>query len=133
MFGVWVCEEKAVNLWNKAKTMVDGAANLAIWVGSGGVVVSPEEAQDRAAICLNCPQNKPGMEVTKEVALATRKFLEFKNQLQLRVNGEKSLFHCATCSCVLRLLIWEPQDRIKSQMTEEEIKKSPAFCWKLKP
>jgi len=122
-----------MNLLERAKTIADGAKNLAIWVGSGGLVVSQEDAQARAEICLNCPLNEPGMAVTSEVASATRAFLEFKNQLRLRVNGEKSLHHCKGCGCVLRLLIWEPQDRIKSQMTSEEVKLSPPFCWKLKP
>lgn len=121
-----------MNLLERAKTIADGAKNLAIWVGSGGLVVSQEDAQARAEICLNCPLNEPGMAVTSEVASATRAFLEFKNQLRLRVNGEKSLHHCKGCGCVLRLLIWEPQDRVKAQMTSEEIAITPKYCWKLK-
>ncbi len=115
-----------------ASKFVDGAKNVGLWVGSGGQVVSQGEAQARADICLTCPSNQHTDGVTKEVALATKKFLEFKNQLELRVRGEKSLHHCLGCGCVLRLMIWEPQDRVKSQMTGEEMAVTPKFCWKLK-
>lgn len=120
-------------LIDKVQTMVDGVKNITLWLGSGGVCVSQQEAQARANICITCPLNKHTSYVTKEVADATHKFLEFKNGLDLRVNGERSLYHCAGCGCVLRLLIWEPQDRVKSQMTGEEVAVTPNFCWKLKP
>jgi hypothetical protein len=129
MRSVW---GEAMNLLEKVKTMAEGIANLTLWVGSGGVVVDQDEAQARADVCLGCPLNQPGMEVSKEVALATKKFLEFKNGLDLRVKGEKSLHHCKGCGCVLRLLIWEPQPRIKEQMNAAEIQVTPQFCWKLK-
>ena len=121
-----------MNLLAKVKTMVDGVKNLTIWVGSGGVVVAQEVAQARADICFTCPLNRRGMGVTAEVAEATLKFLEFKNSLDLRVEREAELHHCFGCGCVLKLLIWEPQDRILSQMTGEETAITPGFCWKMK-
>jgi hypothetical protein len=121
-----------VNLIAKVKTMVDGAKNLTLWVGSGGEVVSQEVAQERANVCFTCPLNQRGMGVTAEVAEATLKFLEFKNSLDLRVEREAELHHCFGCGCVLKLLIWEPQTRIVSQVTGEEKAVTPFFCWKLK-
>ena len=121
-----------MNLLERVKTMVDGVKNLTLWVGSGGEVVAPEVAQARAEVCLNCPHNLPGMVATREVAEATLKFLEFKNSLKLDVAGEEDLHSCATCGCVLPLLIWEPDARVAKQMTPEEIKSSPEECWKLK-
>ncbi len=138
------------NLLSRVATMIDGAANLSLWLGSGGICVSQEEAQSRADICNTsgpildengiklaptggpCPLNKEGSNVTKEVALATKKFLEFKNDLSLKVEGEKKLKHCAGCSCVLRLMTWEPSERIAKQMTPEEYELSPQPCWKRK-
>lgn len=121
-----------MNLWDKIKTMADGAKNLTLWVGSGGEVVSQELAQERADICLTCADNRPGMDITREVAEATLKFLSFKNELELRVNGEDDLQSCRGCGCVIPLMIWESQDRIQAQMTREEIAKTPNYCWKLR-
>ncbi len=121
-----------MNLFDKVSTMVDGVKNLTTWLGSGGLCVSQEVAQSRADICnyggperRPCHLNRQGGAVTQDVALATKKFLEFKNNLELRVNGEKSLYGCAGCGCVLRLMVWEPQDRVKAQMSGEEIKVTP--------
>ncbi len=122
-----------MNLLAKVATMVDGVTNLTTWVGSGGVVVDPSEAQSRADICLNCPHNQPDSNLNEVVAKAVKKFLSFKNDLDLRVQGERSLFSCTGCGCQLRLLIWEPAERIKTQMTGEELAVAPAYCWKRKP
>jgi len=119
-----------MNLLSKVATMADGVANLTTWVGSGGVVVDHDEAQKRADICLTCPMNQPDSELNEAVAKAVKKFLSFKNDLDLRVKGEKSLLSCQTCGCQLRLLIWEPADRIGKQMTEEEYQMSIDACWK---
>ncbi len=113
--------------------MVDGAKNLALWVGSGGEVVEQSEAQHRANICSECPMNQPADGVTSAVATATRKFLEFKNNLNLTVEGEERLHHCLGCGCVLRLLIWEPGARITKHMTGEELAVAPSYCWKRNP
>lgn len=120
-----------MNLLEKVKTIADGAANLALWVGSGGNVVSPEVAQARADICLTCPHNRRGIVGTREIAEATMKFLSFKNALDLKVNREGELHSCDGCGCVIPLMIWEPQDRITKQMTGEERAVTPSFCWKL--
>ncbi len=122
-----------MNLLEKASTIAEGISNLTTWVGSGGAVVSQEEAQSRASICINCPCNKPDLAINELVAKAVKKFLAFKNELDLRVQGERSLYSCETCGCQIRLLIWEPMDRVKQQMTSEEIHLSPKHCWKIKP
>lgn len=128
-----------MNLLDKVATMVDGAKNLTLWLGSGGLCVSQEEAQGRADICNKagpnggpCPLNKEGSEITKEVADATHAFLRFKNELELKVQGERSLKHCEACGCVLRLMIWEPLDRVQKQMDAAELKLTPSYCWKIK-
>ena len=71
--------------------------------------------------------------ITESVALAIRRHLEVKNKVGLRVLGEKSLGTCDVCHCVLRLLVHEPQENVKRQMTPDEIKKTPKHCWKLQP
>lgn len=120
-----------MNLFDRSKQIAHGAESIAEWLGSGGVVVDRDTAQARADVCLKCPMNEPRIIVTDLIAKAIRRHLEVKNKLELRVQGEKQLHTCAACGCVLRLLIWEEQSRIKSQMTPEETEKTPTHCWKL--
>jgi hypothetical protein len=123
---------EAMNLLQKAASIPNGVKHITEWLGSGGTVVSQADAQERANICLKCPKNVSGLAVTKAVALAIKAHLETKNQLRLRVQGEKSLHSCEACGCVLRLLVWEPQDRVQSQLTDGEVEQLPDNCWKLK-
>lgn len=127
------------NLLERVATQIDGVKNLTTWLGSGGVCVDQEVAQERADICnyggperRPCPKNVTGSSINDAVAEATKRFLEFKNDLELKVKGEKQLKSCDTCGCVLRLMVWETQDRIAKQMTPEEVKESPEYCWKLR-
>ena len=117
------------NLLDQVRHIPDGAKHIKDWLGSGGQVVSYQEAQGRANTCLTCAKNKKGFQVTSVVAMAIKKHLEIKNSMKLRVNGEKRLGACEACGCQLRLLIWQTQDRIRMQSEGEEL---PEFCWKLK-
>jgi len=121
-----------MNLLQQAAKIPDGIKKISDWLGAGGIVVDQNTAQDRANICLRCPHNKRGLTVTKVVALAVKETMSFKKKLKLRVNGEKRLHHCEVCSCVIRLMLWEPIGRIAMGLTQEEIDALPAHCWKLK-
>ena len=120
-----------MNIVDRAKRIAHGVQVISEWLGEGGHVVDQEVAQHRANVCLKCPNNDAGFAPATATALAIRKHLEVKNKIGLRVEGEKSIHTCAACSCVLRLLIWEPQDRVKRHMTEIEKSRTPDFCWKL--
>lgn len=120
-----------MNIWDQIKAIPGGVVNLKDWLGDGGQVVDPKTAQARANVCITCGLNKPGLSVTTAVALAVRAHLGVKNKLKLRVDGEKSLNSCQACGCVLRLLIWETQERVELGITEEERAKLPGMCWKI--
>lgn len=120
-----------LNLFDQVKNIAHGVQSITEWLGSGGVVVDQETAQKRANVCLTCPNNIPSIIVTEAVAMAIKRHLSVKNEVGLRVDGEKSLHSCSVCSCVLKLLIWEPQSNVTAQMTETEKAKLPAHCWKL--
>lgn len=119
-----------MNLWERAKAIPHGLKVLSEWIGDGGDVVPQDVAQDRASICIKCPKNEARWMPSDTVAAAIKKHLEVKNKLELRVVGEKNLGTCSVCTCVIRLLIWEPQDRVKAQLQPDEI--YPNFCWKTK-
>jgi len=120
------------SILEKAKQLGIGAAEIAEWLGSGGEVVPQELAQERADICKFCHQNvKVGL-MKAAVAEAAKRALDAKNKLELRVDGEKSLGECGTCGCVLRLLVWYPQKKIQPYLEENEMRRIPHHCWKLR-
>lgn len=120
------------NLFDQVRHIPHGAVTIAEWVGSGGQVASHDEAQTRADVCLECPLNGRSNPVTAAVAAAVRRHLEIKNKIGLRVQGEKRLGACEACGCILRLQIWQPYDKVQSEMTDDERAKLPEHCWKLK-
>ncbi len=119
-----------MTLLEQAAKIPNGVKHINEWLGSGGKIVVPWEAQRRADICLKCPLNQHGSNVIATVALAIKAHLGVKNKLNLKVNGEKKLHTCGACGCVLRLLIWEPIESVMSQMTPEEKTNTPEHCWK---
>lgn len=118
-----------LNLIDRIKHVANGAEVIQDWLGGGGITVSQEQAQQRASICLTCPENKPGRNLTEAVASAIRKHVEVKNALQLRVEGEKRLHQCSICTCALRLKVWVPIDSIRKHMDDSELGSYPAYCW----
>lgn len=128
-----------MNLLDQARKITHGIAVITEWLGSGGVVADPKEAQDRADICngknptgRRCKHNVMDHGFTEKAALAIKEYLKVKNRLQLRVRGEKTLGTCEICSCVLRLKVHVPQSKIATELTDEEKEILPKFCWQLK-
>jgi hypothetical protein len=124
--------EVQINIWDRVKNLANGAVTIVEWLGEGGIVVDYQTAQSRAITCLKCPQNQKGDIVTSTVAMAIKRHLEVKNLLNLKVQGEKKLGQCKVCRCVIRLLIWEEQSRVKEQLKYEDQSQYPAECWKIK-
>lgn len=126
-----------MNILEAAKKLPHGISVISEWLGSGGIVVPSEVSQARADVCTGrtngkkCPNNDQSFSPTGPVALAIKKYLSVKNRIGLRVIGERQLGTCSVCTCNLRLLIHEPQEKVKAEMTEEESKSLPKFCWKL--
>ena len=106
---------------------VNGARILRDWLGSGGVPVSKELAQSRANVCLMCPLNKHGIELTEMASEAIREQIGVKNHLQLHVDGENDLFTCEVCSCPLKLKVFVPFRLVKPLPEEKD--KYPGVCW----
>jgi hypothetical protein len=117
---------------DQISSIPDGVRHIYHWLGEGGNVVDQETAQARANTCNTCAYNIGGLSVTAVAGIAIKKQLELKNHLKLRVDGEKRLKMCGTCGCQLKLLVWEPQERVKSQMIPAEAVLVPDFCWKNK-
>jgi len=109
-------------------------STLTEWLGDGGLSVPNEQAQQRAVICLKCPMNRKAtiMEALGKtpVALAIRRTLELKEQLEMRVAWETKLHVCAVCKCCLPLKVHVPLDYILRGSTMEEIVEfEKVNCW----
>jgi len=116
-----------MRLWDKVRKLVNGAQILSDWIGEGGHVVDKELAQQRADTCLKCPKHTKEWSLAEPVANAIKEQLEVKKHLSLRVQGEKSLHICSVCSCVCRLKVWLPIERVVPEASE--MKDFPMTCW----
>lgn len=116
-----------INIIDQAKKFAEGAQTIKDWLNNGADTVSKADAQKRANVCLKCPMNQPGGVVSSTVAAAIRKQVELKNNLKLRVDGEKSLLTCTGCGCVLRLKIWLPLENLG--VDKDELGKFDPSCW----
>lgn len=121
-----------MNFFEKLSRYADGAMILRDWVGANSLPVSNQIAQERADICLKCPSNAEGMKLTEAIAAEIKRQVEFKNHLELRVDGEKSLHSCDVCQCVNRLQIWLPDHILTRHYTKADAIRYPDFCWKRK-
>lgn len=100
------------------------------WLGAGGLPVPQEQANHRAAICLECPENRePGWwdRVANEIASAIRRTLSMKNDLKYSVNSEEKLGMCRKCGCCIALKVHAPIEHIKDHTEDFTI--YPAWCW----
>lgn len=125
----------------RISNVADGSLILKDWLGDGAVPVPPEQAQNRADVCIRgveghaCPHNKDGFEPIEEAAEFIRRQVEQKNQLQLSVEGEEQLKTCQICWCHLPLKVHVPMEHILAQTTEKMAAKfqeqAPPNCFML--
>lgn len=115
---------------NKLRAAKNFFAMHASWLGEGGIPVAPDHAQRRANVCLKCPMNsgdKPFYEhLAANIAGMVRNQIEYKNQLKLRVDGEKSLHVCLACLCVLKLKVHVPLAHIRETTPLDDLHPD---CW----
>lgn len=129
-----------MTLLDRVKSWSSGARILSDWLGSGSVVVDKELAQKRATACLSgdtdkhgkpcpCRYNQKGGLLEKSVAWAIHEQVSLKNDLELRLDGEKGLHECTRCRCQLKLKCWVPMDKLRKEETPEEKSNWPSWCW----
>lgn len=110
-----------------------GVAIIREWLGEGGIAVPRDVAEDRAAICVGCPENvQPRWWEGAKTTLAEvmLKHLEEKNKASLNVLVESKLGICRVCGCCNPLAVWVPPEHLKKHTSPETVAKFPDFCWK---
>lgn len=119
-----------------AKALEAHAPALSAWIGAGLEPVEPEQAQNRASVCLRgcnggkCPYNFQGQwSFKQEVADVIHAWAQAKTAIKLSVEGEEGLGTCEVCKCRLSLKVWTPFQHIFSTTSDEKFSEFPAWCW----
>jgi len=122
-----------MNIIEEIKQDSAGLLFLRDWLGDDGKTVTPDVAEDRAKVCLGCPQNShPNWweRLLKDpIANAIRRELEIKNKMNIHLHEEENLHMCRICGCATRLKVWAPLAHIKDHTTPQSLEKMPPHCW----
>lgn len=119
----------------KAKKYYSGVGVLLSWVGSGGKVVTQEQAEARAKVCSECPKNQPGDLDSIFTAIAAEKIrahLALKNEMDLHTGYDDKLHVCQACLCVCSLKVWVPIGHVLERLKPEMKDELHESCWILK-
>jgi len=118
---------------NPISELASGGWILSDWLGKGARVVDQKTADDRASICVTCPENRGELwweRMLKDpIADMMRKQLELKNHMALRVSVEDKIHVCAACGCLTRLKVWADIQHIKDHTPPETMEKFVPNCW----
>jgi len=132
-------QQRVQGVAEAAENAKAAAVLLAEWLGEGGMPVSSELSNKRAAVCLHCPQNADPGWIQKLEAKAAKKImalLAWKHQLSPPVEQEGKLLTCQVCDCYLPLKVVVPFKHIikgTSKETMDELKtvltNAGEKCW----
>lgn len=125
---------EAAGLVAGIKSYAQGAQILTEWLGEGATPVSQDLSESRAKTCIPCPFNVRGnwkTKVGKKVAEAILEQLRVKDNMALRVTGEKKLGTCNACLCHLPLKVQVPLNHILKNTSQETLDALHPDCWVL--
>lgn len=117
---------------------ISGLAALHDWLGDQGEPVHIMVSEFRAKICTTgndgqpCPRNcEPNWwdRVKSKIAIWIQAELEIKNRMKVSVSREDQLHMCGACGCCLKLKVHTPILYIKPHLSQQQIDKTPAYCW----
>jgi len=114
------------------KAAAAGAETLKSWLGDDGKPVDQDEADERAVVCLTCPQNQPaqlGDLFTVAAQAFIHKQLEHKNEMKLATAYDEKLGVCQACLCPLKLKVWTPMQHILAKMPPDVKARLDPGCW----
>jgi len=107
-------------------------AILVDWLAAGAEAVPKEKAEERAKICVACPQNQKGDLLdffTTQATEAIRKALNSRLEMKLETSQDEALGVCKACSCPLHLKVNMPIERIRNKLKPEIIARLDPGCW----
>jgi hypothetical protein len=117
------------------KRLTVGFGVLLKWLGGDARPVPTDLAEKRAAVCVDCPLNKPAnlyQWVYGKGAEAIESYLQLKNDQSIKTTLDSKLFACQACDCHLGLKVHCPIEHILSWEKQEPLAKLDPRCWILK-
>jgi hypothetical protein len=113
------------------RAVVAGAKSLAEWTIDGEIVPS-EVAEARAAICVQCPVNRPGTLsdwFTEKAANLIQRQFEIRASRELKTRSDEHLGLCDACGCPLKLKVFAPLRVIQKYLSPDVQAKLWEKCW----
>lgn len=123
---------KLASVVGVAKNLAGGVGAIVDWLGSGGKPVDRGLAENRASICVSCPQNGPGgftEYFTVPAANLIREQLEIKHHLKIVTTHDEKLGVCKACLCPLKLKVHAPLAHILDHTTDKVRADLDPRCW----
>jgi hypothetical protein len=111
------------------KRAASGTAVVIDWLTSGGAPVAQELANNRAAVCVACPLNRPGSWYTVAPAQLIKVTLEARKDLKLETPFDDKLQSCEACKCLMRLKVWVDSKHILTHTKPEVFNDLDPRCW----
>lgn len=122
-----------MNAIEEVRKTIDGIHILQAWFGEDGYPVEQDQANRRALVCENCPENRGALwweKFSKDpIAQVIRIHLETKQKAKLTVPNEDNLHMCRICGCCLMLKVHVPIRFVAAHLNQEQLNRFPDYCW----
>jgi len=112
------------------KRYIEAAGIISDWAKNGAVIVRPQVAAARAAICIGCTLNIRKGFLSRAVAKYIRWRIERKYGVSLSLPNAQKLGRCSACYCESDLKVFLPIENIKP--ADSERKHYSEECWLFK-
>jgi len=117
---------------DRVENAAAGVGIVLDWLGDSLEPVEPDLAEQRAKVCVDCPQNgRPDFIQKLEgwAASGVRELIHLKNELDLKTAEDERLHHCQACDCALKLKVHAKLVHILNHTDESAMEKLPPHCW----
>jgi len=131
-------EQKLLDVAAKrARNVFGGVSAITEWQKDGAKAVPQQQAESRAAVCIECPLNGQGdfgKWFIAPAAAAIKRQIEWLTSQKLSTSHDAKLNICEGCLCAMKLKVWMPIEYIKKGLTGETISelRKGKDCWQLK-
>ena len=99
------------------------------WLGEGGEPVAISTANERAKVCLQCPQNQPNPILERTLAPVISHLLRLQDRMRLAGLDARGLHVCNACDCLLRFKVRVPIKHVLATTPLEKLQQEGPRCW----
>lgn len=124
-------ENAAAGVKKYARNTAAGIGLYLEWFGTGKPV-NKEEAEKRAALCVQCPKHVKGNFMQRFNQLAATEIMTvfgILNDLELHTSKDSQLALCDPCDCPVKAKVWSPLDIILKHLRPEAKAGLWEKCW----